>query len=80
MNLEIIMDIMKTGIDIIKTGVLGLLSIIVACYIVAMLYQAGRELWRRGRARRVLPLANHRHVETPTEFERVTPLYVKAGK
>ena len=84
MNLQVI-------IDILTTGVIGLLGIVMAGYIVAMLVQAGRELWRRGQEKRRYPfeLVRDERYKTPATIqpqamernaEYFRPLHVKAGK
>ena len=78
-------------IDILTTGVIGLLAIVVACYITAMLYQAIRELWRRWQDKRRYPfeLVRDERYKTPATIqpqamernaEYFRPLHVKAGK
>jgi len=75
----------------LATGVVGLLSFVVAGYIIVMLYQVARELWRRYRERqqspfqlvaddRYRPLAEVRE-EAPMDpnAEYFRPLHVKGA-
>ena len=84
------MSILSIIFSTLATGVVGLLSFVVAGYIIIMLYQVARELWRRYRERqqspfqlvaddRYQPLAEVRTVEGKQPGDEFRPLYVKAG-
>jgi len=84
MNLQVI-------IDILTTGVIGLLGIVMAGYIVAMIVQVIRGLWRRGQDKRRYPfeLVRDERYKNPAAIqpqamernaEYFRPLHVKAGK
>lgn len=49
------MNYLSLILSTLMTGVVGLLSFVVAGYIIVMLYQVARELWRRYRERQQSP-------------------------
>lgn len=84
------MIILSLIFSTLATGVVGLLSFVVAGYIIVMLYQVARELWRRYRERqqspfqlvaddRYRPLAEVRTSDSKQPGDEFRPLYVKAG-